>query len=91
MELIKTSFAEFPGTLLALALIDSIGRKKTLSVMALLFALSTLAVMECSWGKAYLVVILFAGRGFVSGFFQSVYVYTPEVYPTKLRSLAIGE
>lgn len=30
------------------------------------------------------------GRGIISGLFQAAYVYTPEVYPTSLRSVGIG-
>eukprot|EP00095_Tigriopus_kingsejongensis_P011644 maker-scaffold564_size136232-snap-gene-0.31 protein:Tk11644 transcript:maker-scaffold564_size136232-snap-gene-0.31-mRNA-1 annotation:"synaptic vesicle 2-related protein" len=90
VELIKTSFAEFPGTFVALLLIDRIGRRKTLATLAVLFAICSLLVMECTWGKSFLVVVLFGARGFAAGFFQSVYVYTPEVYPTRLRALALG-
>ena len=38
----------------------------------------------------FVVVVLFTARGVAAGFFQTVYVYTPEVYPTKLRALAMG-
>ena len=91
VELIWTTFAEFPGTFLAMALIDRIGRKKTLSIQAILFALSTLMVAECAMSKTFLIVALFAARGFTAGLFQTVYVYTPEVYPTKLRAVALGK
>lgn len=37
------------------------------------------------------MIVLFTARGAAAGFFQTVYVYTPEVYPTKLRALAMGE
>ena len=33
---------------------------------------------------------LFLIRAFVTGVFQAVYVYTPEVYPTSVRALAMG-
>ena len=45
----------------------------------------------CGLGKTYLVVALFAARGFTAGLFQTVYVYTPEVFPTKLRAVALGQ
>jgi hypothetical protein len=37
-----------------------------------------------------LTVMLFVARGIISGVFQAAYVYTPEVYPTYLRSVGIG-
>ena len=43
---------------------------------------------NCRW---FIVIVLFTARGAAAGFFQTVYVYTPEVYPTKLRALAMGE
>ncbi len=29
-------------------------------------------------------------RGVIAGLFQAAYVYTPEVYPTSLRSVGVG-
>ena len=37
-----------------------------------------------------MTVILFFIRGLASGVFQAAYVYTPEVYPTVLRSVGVG-
>lgn len=37
-----------------------------------------------------LTLILFLGRGVIAGLFQAAYVYTPEVYPTNLRSIGVG-
>ena len=37
-----------------------------------------------------MTVILFFIRGLASGVFQAAYVYTPEVYPTGLRSVGVG-
>lgn len=33
-----------------------------------------------------MTIILFLARGVIAGLFQAAYVYTPEVYPTALRS-----
>lgn len=33
---------------------------------------------------------MFVGRGAITGAFQAVYVYNSEVYPTSLRSTALG-
>lgn len=35
-------------------------------------------------------MILFLARGVIAGLFQAAYVYTPEVYPTALRSVGVG-
>ncbi len=40
--------------------------------------------------RTWLGVFLFSARGFSVGVFQAVYVYTPEVYPTRLRGAVIG-
>ena len=37
-----------------------------------------------------MTVILFLARGVIAGLFQAAYVYTPEVYPTFLRSVGVG-
>lgn len=37
-----------------------------------------------------LTLILFLARGMIAGLFQAAYVYTPEVYPTALRSIGVG-
>ena len=55
VSLIWTTFAEFPGTVVAIFLIDWLGRKKTLAICALSFAISTLVVMSCGYDKTLLV------------------------------------
>ena len=47
VQLVWTTCAEFPGTVLALLLIDRLGRKKTLALQAAIFALATLCLVEC--------------------------------------------
>ena len=91
VKLIWTTFAEFPGTILAFILIDWIGRKKTMAILSFLFAISTLGVVECQASKTGLIILLFCSRGFATGLLQSVYVYTPEAYPTNLRAVALGK
>ena len=38
----------------------------------------------------YLTVFLFGARGFITGAFQAVFAYTPEVYPTRARGVSLG-
>lgn len=40
--------------------------------------------------RTILTIILFMARGVIAGLFQAAYVYTPEVYPTALRSVGVG-
>lgn len=40
--------------------------------------------------RTMLTLILFLARGVIAGLFQAAYVYTPEVYPTSLRSVGVG-
>lgn len=40
--------------------------------------------------RVFLTIILFLARGVIAGLFQAAYVYTPEVYPTALRSVGVG-
>lgn len=40
--------------------------------------------------RVFLTIILFMARGVIAGLFQAAYVYTPEVYPTALRSVGVG-
>jgi hypothetical protein len=40
--------------------------------------------------RIFQIIVLFVARGMSSAFFQAVYVYTPEAYPTNLRAVALG-
>lgn len=54
------------------------------------------AMLICFLGKACilsrvaLTLAIFLARGLIAGVFQAAYVYTPEVYPTHLRSTGVS-
>ncbi|CAH2226436.1 jg26329 [Pararge aegeria aegeria] len=60
--------------------------------MASQFVIFAICVCALTYNtnRTFLTCILFLARGIIAGLFQAAYVYTPEVYPTALRSTAVG-
>ncbi|XP_028273579.1 synaptic vesicle 2-related protein isoform X2 [Parambassis ranga] len=88
-DLLWTTLAEFPGLLVIILAIEYIGRRKSLALCFFVFSLSILPLYACI-GRIALTIIIFIGRAFISGGYQVVFVYTPEVFPTENRALAMG-
>uniref|UniRef100_A0A0K0G002 Putative transporter (inferred by orthology to a C. elegans protein) n=1 Tax=Strongyloides venezuelensis TaxID=75913 RepID=A0A0K0G002_STRVS len=89
IDIFTTSFAEFPGLLLVVLVIELIGRKKTMALGLGIFSISTSILYLCL-SRPFVTTLFFVARAFISGTIQCVYVYTPEVYPTSLRSIGLG-
>ncbi|KZS14128.1 Synaptic vesicle 2-related protein [Daphnia magna] len=90
-DLLWTTLAEFPGIVVTLVVIEFLGRKKTMALEFFIFSLTVFLIMiVCISNRSMLTFMLFLARGIISGVFQAAYVYTPEVYPTYLRSVGIG-
>ncbi|XP_072228190.1 synaptic vesicle 2-related protein-like [Leuresthes tenuis] len=88
-DLLWTTLAEFPGLLVILLAIDYIGRKKSMALCFFMFSLCILPLFACI-GRIALTIFIFISRAFISGGYQVVFVYTPEVFPTEIRALAMG-
>ncbi|KAM9338673.1 synaptic vesicle 2-related protein [Symphorus nematophorus] len=88
-DLLWTTLAEFPGLLVILLVIDRIGRKKSMALCFFMFSLCILPLYACI-GRIALTIFIFLARAFISGGFQVAFVYTPEVFPTENRALAMG-
>ncbi|XP_034565895.1 synaptic vesicle 2-related protein [Notolabrus celidotus] len=88
-DLLWTTLAEFPGLLVILLVIDRIGRKKSMALCFFMFSLCLLPLYACI-GRIALTIFIFIARAFISGGYQVAFVYTPEVYPTENRALAMG-
>ncbi|XP_055390109.1 synaptic vesicle 2-related protein [Condylostylus longicornis] len=89
MDLLWTTLAEFPGIFATIAIIERFGRKSTMALQFLLFS-GCVIMLTSTTERAYLTLIMFIARGVIAGLFQAAYVYTPEVYPTALRSIGVG-
>ncbi|KAM4527934.1 synaptic vesicle 2-related protein [Odontesthes bonariensis] len=88
-DLLWTTLAEFPGLLVILLAVDYIGRKKSMALCFFMFSLCILPLFACI-GRIALTIFIFISRAFISGGYQVVFVYTPEVFPTEIRALAMG-
>ncbi|XP_022050281.2 synaptic vesicle 2-related protein [Acanthochromis polyacanthus] len=88
-DLLWTTLAEFPGLLVILLAVDHIGRKRSMALCFFLFSLCILPLFACI-ERIALTILIFVARAFISGGYQVVFVYTPEVFPTENRALAMG-
>ncbi|XP_077456442.1 synaptic vesicle 2-related protein [Stigmatopora argus] len=88
-DLLWTTLSEFPGLLVTLWAIDRLGRRKTMALCFLVFAICIIPLYGCV-GRTSMTVLIFIARAFIAGGFQAAYVYTPEVYPTATRALGLG-
>ena len=89
LQIIWTTLAELPGLLVTIFIIEIIGRKFTIIVNFMMIMLGLCLLIICT-SDALLTFFLFIVRAFCTGVFQTMYVYTPEVYPTNIRGIGIG-
>ncbi|KAL5241683.1 hypothetical protein ACI65C_009093 [Semiaphis heraclei] len=90
IDLLWTTLAEFPGIFATIFVIDRFGRKITLVFQFTLFAITLFLLFQYAKNRVLLTITLFLARGIIAGVFQAIYVYTPEVYPTPLKSIGVG-
>ncbi|XP_018328933.1 synaptic vesicle 2-related protein [Agrilus planipennis] len=90
IDLLWTTLAEFPGIFVTIFIIERFGRKRTMAVQFVVYAVCCLFLLICPQRRSALTLVLFFARGIIAGVFQAAYVYTPEVYPTSLRSVGVG-
>ncbi|ENN74628.1 hypothetical protein YQE_08748, partial [Dendroctonus ponderosae] len=78
------------GIFITIFIIERYGRKKTMAVQFVTYAICCCFLVICPGKRTVLTLMLFLARGIIAGVFQAAYVYTPEVYPTSLRSVGVG-
>ncbi|XP_072310089.1 synaptic vesicle 2-related protein-like [Eucyclogobius newberryi] len=88
-DLLWTTLAEFPGILIVMLTIDRLGRKRSMALSFFMFTLCILPMYACI-GRISLTILIFVARAAISGGYQVVFLYTPEVFPTEIRALAVG-
>lgn len=88
---IATALGAVIGTLLAAALGDAVGRRKTYCAMCGLSMLSVIWLYQFhnSFGLPLLIAALIAGV-FTASFYGWLPLYLPELFPTRMRSTCQG-
>ena len=89
ITILWSAAAEFPGIIVTFIIIEIIGRKMTMAIEFFGCMIGFLLLFICA-SNAVRTVFLFIIRAFSFGVLQAVFVYIPEVYPTKSRALGLG-
>jgi len=89
VNILWASAAELPGILITISIIELLGRKITM-ITGFLFSMAGYCLLFICTNNTILTVFFFIIRASVAGLFQTMYAYTPEVYPTDIRGLGIG-
>lgn len=88
-DAVVDAFAELPGLFAMWMLVDSAGRRRTMAMAYAACGICLGALAMC-WKREVENGWIFGARGAASGVFQVIFLYTPEVYPTRVRARALG-
>ena len=72
-----------------IVIIEIIGRKLTMIVNHMITTLG-FCLLFIATSKTLLIFFFLIGQGFSLSVFETLYVYTLEIYPTNLRGIGIG-
>ena len=89
-DIFFSSLAEVPGVLIAVAVIDRIGRRGSMALTLAATAVFTFPIAFKSIGVGIRDVALFCSRSAAFASFTILYVFTGEIYPTRIRSSGLG-
>jgi MFS family permease len=86
-----STLAEFPSVLFSYLTIDRFGRKMSLMISFGLGAFPMLLLaLQLTFNSTFEIILLFISRMMISSAFNVTYIYTSEVYPTIVRTSALG-
>jgi putative MFS transporter len=83
------ALAQLPGYFSAAFLVEKLGRRKTLTIYLMASALFTF-LFAAATNLTWVIVLGIWMSFFTLGAWGVIYAYTPEVYPTVLRSTGMG-
>ena len=91
-SMIIMAVSDLPGLILFLTTADRFGRQVSVFCFMLLSAISCFAMVPVvgATSSPLLLALALLGRMFSSIQFAIVYTYTPELYPTEIRTMGIG-
>ena len=89
LEIFIDTAAETVGFTICFFTIDSIGRRRTMLIFLFASAMS-LWPLALSGSDIYQTALLFAARTSITGSFNALFVYTPELFPTDVRTFGMG-
>jgi putative MFS transporter len=89
---LATIVASFSGTLIGIALIDALGRRKSfiLGFVGGAVPLLLLSYLGIGMGAKSVMLMSAGANVFLSFVLAGLYVYAPEIYPTRMRALGAG-
>ncbi|KAK3096477.1 hypothetical protein FSP39_000576 [Pinctada imbricata] len=89
LNYLLSGLVEYPAALLQFLMLKRTGRKTTCFVFHIV-AGSSLAVATVFRYFSATKVFTFVGKMSITGSFSTIFLYTPELYPTNLRNVGIG-
>ncbi|XP_071850152.1 synaptic vesicle 2-related protein-like [Apostichopus japonicus] len=90
LNMIIVAVAELPAVLINMVLIDVIGRRAILFLAGMTFSLCFSLLLFCFSSQSITTSILFVSKCFSQVSFLALFTYTPEIYATPVRGLAVG-
>ena len=86
----RQRLGEVPGLLVAVAIVDRIGRRGSMALTLAMTAVCLFPVAFETLNTTLRDVALFVGRSSAMAAFTVLYIFAGEVYPTSIRSTGVG-